>query len=297
MRIRKSIASHLSLLFRGLFLFLLTVSPAHAYDVVSFPSIDGNTHLTAFLGKPEGRGPFPAVVLMHGCGGISQMYSSWAKELNDQGFATLTVDSAGSRNLGVTCGDREKRMRMYRERPFDAYGALEYLQSQDFILPGRIGLVGWSQGGGIVLLTVVSGSIARPVPAPRHDFVVAAAFYPALCNDKLQSRPFTKVAPQSWSTKIPLMVLQGQADNWTRPEPCESFIEAARKRGNPVSIVLYPNAYHGFDMPGEITRTLPQYKTMTGVIPVIGPYPAARADALKRLPAFLGMYLLPEKAD
>lgn len=303
MRTRKSIARQIHFLLCSIFLFLAAALPAHAYDIVYFPSLDGKTRLIAYLAKPEGTGPFPAVVLMHGCGGmhfsgsVSPLYASWAKRLNDYGFATLTVDSAGPRNFGATCGNREKRTRMYRERPFDAYGALEYLQSQDFVIPDKIGLVGWSQGGGIVLLTVVSESIARPNPAPGHDFAVAAAFYPALCSDKLQSKPFTKVAHQSWSTKIPLLVLHGQADNWARPEPCEQFIEEARKRGNPVSIILYPGAYHGFDAPGTKTRTLPQYKTMSGVIPIVGPNPVARTDARKRLSEYLQKYLLLGNAD
>ncbi len=303
MRTRKSLASHFSLLLCGIFLVLAAARSVHAYDLVYFPSLDGKTRLTAYLVKPNGTGPFPAVVLMHGCGGmhysgsVSPLYASWAKELNDYGFVTLTVDSAGPRNFGATCGNREKRRRMYRERPFDAYGALEYLQSQDFVIPDKIGLVGWSQGGGIVLLTVVSESVARPNPVPRHDFAVAAAFYPALCNDRLQSKPFTEVAPQSWSTNIPLLVLHGKADNWTRPEPCAQFIGEAKARGNPVSIKLYPDAYHGFDAPGSRTRKLPQYTTALGVIPIVGPNPVARADARKRLPEFLRLYLLPEKAD
>ena len=303
MRTRKSIAKYLSCLIGGIFLFLTAALSAYAYERVYFPSLDGKTRLIAYLAKPEGEGPFPAVVLLHGCGGmhysgsVSPLYASWAKLLNDHGFVTLTVDSAGPRNFGATCGDREKRMRMYRERPFDAYGALDFLQSKDFVKSDKIGLVGWSQGGGIVLLTVVKESIARPKPAPRHDFAVAAAFYPALCNDRLQSSPFTKVAPQSWSTKIPLLVLHGEADNWTRPEPCVQFIGEVQARGNPVSIKLYPDAHHGFDAPGNKTRELPQYMTATGVIPIVGPNPEARTAAREHLPEFLKRYLLPGEAD
>ena len=303
MRIRRSIAEYFFCLIGGLLLFLATAVPAHAYERVYFPSLDGNTQLTAYLATPEGEGPFPAVVLLHGCGGmhyagsVSPLYASWAKLLNDHGFVTLTVDSAGPRNFRATCGDREKRVRMYRERPFDAYGALEFLQSKNFIRPDKIGLVGWSQGGGIVLLTIVSESIARPDPAPLHDFAVAAAFYPALCNDRLQSTPFTKVAPQSWSTKIPLLVLHGAADNWARPEPCELFISEVKARGNPVSIILYPDAHHGFDAPGSKIRELPQYTTARGVIPIVGPNPEARAAARERLPEFLKAYLLPRKTE
>jgi dienelactone hydrolase len=303
MRTRRSIAEYSIGFISGLLLLLATAMSVHAYERVLFPSLDGKTQLTAYLAIPEGEGPFPVVVLLHGCGGmhyagsVSPFYASWAKLLNDHGFATLTVDSAGPRNLGASCGDRDKRMQMYRERPFDAYGALGFLQSKDFIRPDRIGLLGWSQGGGIVLLTVVSESIARPSPAPRHDYAVAAAFYPALCDDRLQSRPFTNVSPKSWSTTIPLIVLHGESDNWTRPEPCKQFIREVRSRGNPVSITLYPGANHGFDAPGTKTWKLPQYMTADGVIPIVGPDPAARADVRRRLPEFLKTYLSPGKVE
>jgi len=301
MRIRKSTPKFSSFLFLLAVLSILSAPrPAFAYEAVQFLSIDGATDLTAYLSRPEGDGPYPAVILLHGCGGlgfsgsVSSIYSSWTRELNAVGLAVLMVDSAGSRGLGATCGKGKKRIRMYRERPKDAYGALAYLQTRDFILPDKIGVVGWSQGGGIVLLSIVHDSIGRPKPPPEHDFAVAAAFYPALCNDRIQSRPFTKVEPGSWSTKVPLLVLFGAADNWTRLEPCLEFIDAARTRGSPVSIIAYPGAYHGFDAPSRKMTKLPKYKTVSGVIPIVGTHEESRKDALQRLPAFLAKYLLPQ---
>jgi len=244
MPIKKSLANWFLSLAYSLLFCVQTLHIAFASEVVSFPSLYDNTHLTAYLSQPVGSGPFPTVVLLHGCGGsnningIKSIYASWAKLLNDNGMATLIVDSAGSRNLGATCVKGKNRIRMYRERPFDAYGALGYLQSLDIIQPDKVGLLGWSQGGGVTLLSIVTESFARPVPAPDHDFAVAAVFYPALCNDRMQSRPFTKRDPHSWSTKIPLLVLFGAADNWTRPEPCQAFIEEVQERGSPVSIVF-----------------------------------------------------------
>ena len=301
MRTKKFIPDLRGLLFLlGVAAFLSVIQNAHAYEQVLFSSLETKVELTGYLLRPEGEGPFPAVVMMHGCGGlvhsgaVSPLYSSWAQTFSKLGLAVLMVDSAGSRRLGATCTKGKERVRMYRERPKDAYGALAYLQAQKFIRADRIGLVGWSQGGAVVLLSAVQGSIGRPVPPPRHDFAAAAAFYPALCNDRIQSRPFTKVAPGTWSTMIPLLVLQGGADNWTRPGPCEEFIEAVKRRGSPVSMVVYPGAYHGFDAPALKMRELPRYKTVTGVIPIVGTNKEARQDALKRLPAFLSKYLLSE---
>lgn len=300
MRIKKFIrdpAPGLAGIWLGLFLL---ISPAAAsFERLNFESLDRETDLTAYLLRPDGTGPHPAVIMLHGCGGmgfsgtVKSIYSSWARLFTENGIAALVVDSAGSRGLGPTCGRVPERRKMYRLRPFDAYGALAYLQAQHDIIADRIGLVGWSQGGGIVLLTIVEPSIGRPVPRPVHDFAVAAAFYPALCNDRLQSRPFTKVAPNSWSTRIPLLVLQGEADNWTRPEPCTEFIEAAKERGNPVSIILYEEAYHAFDAPALKRTELVRYTTPAGIVPIVQTNRAARKQARQDLIRFLTPYLSP----
>ncbi len=300
MQIRRYIAN-LTICLASLWfgIFLIASSSYAAFEQVQFESLKNKTKISAYLMRPKGAGPFPAVVMLHGCGGmgysgtVKSIYSSWAKLFVEDGMAALVVDSAGSRGLGPTCGRQPERRKMYRLRPFDAYGALAYLQTQSFIDPERIGLVGWSQGGGVTLLTIVDQSIARPNPKPPHDFAVSAIFYPALCNDRLQSRPFTKVAPNSWSTKIPLLVLQGGADNWTPPEPCVSFIDATRERGSPVSIIVFPGAYHSFDAPGLKRIELRRYKTVKGIIPIVKTDEIARNKAREELIAFLRTYLSP----
>jgi dienelactone hydrolase len=64
---------------------------------------------------------------------------------------------------------------------------LAFLQSQPFVIPDKIALIGWSQGGGVVLETIPTRSLGRPNPSPTHDFVAAIVFYPGLCSDKLQA--------------------------------------------------------------------------------------------------------------
>jgi dienelactone hydrolase len=108
--------------------------------------------------------------------------------------------------------------------------------------------MGWSQGGGVALLTINDKSIGRP-PALKQDFRVAVSFYPGACSDRFQSKPWTAVEPQGWTTQIPLLVLSGAADTWTPLAPCEAFLSAAKARGNPVELKVYPNAVHAFDAP------------------------------------------------
>jgi dienelactone hydrolase len=268
-----------------------------AQQSVNFTSLDGTTNLTAHLSRPEGDAARPALVLMHGCSGllnakgqILPIYRAWMRALVVQGYAVLAVDSASSRGFGQTCSASPDRITMWRDRPKDAYAALQYLQAQPFVRADRVGLMGWSQGGGVVLLTINDNSIGRPAGLP-HDFKAAVSFYPGACSERLQSKPFTQVEPQGWTTPVPLLVLFGEADTWTPFAPCEAFVAGAKARGNPVELKSYPSAVHGFDAPNLPRRELPAYRVGNGPMPVIGTDKEARADAFPRVLEFLKLRL------
>src|SRR5580698_10686216 len=189
-------------------LFALALSAAAtqaaaAPETVHFTSLDGATNLTAFLSRPADQGdtPRPALVLLHGCSGlvnkaghITAHYRSWTRALLQKGYVVLAVDSATPRGFGQTCSATPDLTTMLRDRPKDAYAALQYLQAQKFVQADHIGLIGWSQGGGVVLLTINDKSIGRPEDL-KQDFRAAVSFYPGACNEKFQSKPYTQVEP------------------------------------------------------------------------------------------------------
>ena len=88
------------------------------------------------------------------------------------------------------------------------------LQAQPFVRADR---VAWSDGAGgaTILLAIRTGSSARPGEL-KADFRAAVALYPGLCDEQLQVNLIGAEAARSWTTAIPLPVLQGAADNWTR---------------------------------------------------------------------------------
>jgi dienelactone hydrolase len=289
----------LSLLPRLLFALTLSAlaTAAAAQETVKFPSLDGTTYLTAYLSRPEGDAPRPALVLMHGCSGLVNgrgrilgIYRSWMRALVVQGYTALAVDSAGSRGFGQTCTAGPERLTMYRDRPKDAYAALLYLQTQPFVHAGRIGLMGWSQGGGVVLLSINDKSIGRP-SGLAQDFRAAVSFYPGACSERLQSKPFTQVEPGSWTTQVPLLLLFGEADSWTSFPPCEAFIASAKARGSPVELKSYPSAAHAFDAPNLAVTELPAYREGDRPMPVIATDREARADAFLRVLEYLKLRL------
>jgi dienelactone hydrolase len=268
------------------------------HTVVHFPSLDGNdgrrppTVLAGHIFRPLDQGRHSALVFLHGCGGLihdgdlDERETSWAGELNRLGYAVLMVDSHWPRGIGSTCSLRvtnpDEWMKLMLKREDDAYGALQFLAAQPFVESNRIGVIGWSLGGGVVLLATRSGERARLNGTGSASFRAAVAFYPALCNDDEQ--------PPGWSNEIPLLLLQGASDTWTRAAPCKRFVENAVARGARIDMQLYPGAYHAFDATNIPLQLLP-IQTRPGTLPYLGSDPAARGDAFERVPAFLARYL------
>jgi dienelactone hydrolase len=266
---------------------------AQAQEVVSFASLDGDltggtpTSLRGLLFKPAGSGPFPAVVGMHGCGGLFNKQgqlvareAAWAEILTSRGYVVLFPDSFGPRNVVHACAYGISDARPWAERSDDAYGALRYLQSQPFVIGERIGLIGWSHGGGTVAFAVDRSSKTRPATLPKGDFRAAVAFYPGWCS----------ALGKNWTTAIPFLLEIGASDDWTVAAPCVKRVKSAMNRGAPMRMMVYAGAFHDFDWPGmtlHITTPRPGKTVHTGM------NPEARADAVARVPAFLDEYLKP----
>ena len=235
---------------------------------------------------PEGN-PRAAVVMLHGCGGpyassgrLSSRHQMWGEYLSGLGYAALMVDSFTSRGLREICTVRYAD-RTIREahRVGDAYAALTYLSDRLRLEPVRIGVLGWSHGGGAVL-----DAITRK-PAAAAPFKAAVAFYPGCRARAARSDSFHPVAPT--------LILIGESDDWTPAPPCKALTQTVAARGEPISIVTYPDTYHGFDSP----NTKPRVRTEVpnGANPGEGVTVAsnaeAREDAKARVKAFFAEHL------
>jgi len=261
---------------------LAFVNEAGAAETVTFPGVD--VTLKAIFYRPAGSGPFPAVVALHGCSGlygtdglISSRHADWAQRLVKLGFIVLFPDSFGSRGAEAQCKTEDRVTRPEHERLEDAFAAKSYLQSRPDVKASATYLLGWSNGGSTVLYAVESGRNAND---RKPDFVKAVAFYPG-CRVPAEHG--------DWHARLPLMILIGAADDWTPAAPCEALAAAAVKAGEPVSITVYPGAYHDFDHPDlsvHVTSGLAYTANGNGVAHT-GTNPAARKDALRRVPAFL----------
>jgi dienelactone hydrolase len=270
---------------RALFIALagaaLWVTGSAAAERVDIPAGELTLHGTLY--RPDGAGPFPAVVALHDCGGINhrpianeRLYTQWAKLLVDEGFVVLFPDSFGSRGLGSQCRERQHRVRASRDRVTDANAARLWLQSQSYVSGDHVALLGWSNGGIAALWAV------RPTAAPKDgtpDFRSAVAFYPG-CR---------RLRDTAWSARIPTLILIGSADDWTPASYCQQMVAGAHGRSAGAQIVVYPGAHHEFDRantPIRLRTGLANTADPSGRAPG-GTNPAARNDALKRVPEWL----------
>jgi dienelactone hydrolase len=255
---------------------------------VSFPNLTPGTptEITATLVKPEGPGPFPAVVQLHGCGGLEAQSYRWARWLADRGYVALVVDSFGPRGVAGDCrsGPDEPPI---TARFDDAFGALRYLQAQPFVIADRVAAIGWSQGG-VYSMAVINGpslerARRRGVKLPPVGFAAGIGVYPGGCFSLVNEQVIR-----------PLLVLIGGADDWTPAAKCKEMVDAMRSRGATATIVIYPGAYHYFDVEGQKLEVLPDVENESrpgGHGATVSYQTAAAADAYRQVEAFLARHL------
>lgn len=241
---------------------------AGAYEIVSIKATRpaGAAYLKAELFRPKGDGPFPAVVLMHGCGGwqgavLSGLHSH-ATYFLDHGYVVLNLDSFGPRGTsgGTICESTARLVRALDYRTYDAFDALRYLRSQKFVDPQNVFLMGQSNGGSV--------AINAAKATGRDGYRAVAAYYP-WCGSLGASR--VKLAS-------PLIIFSGGRDDWVPAWQCRHKTAT----GATLKVIEYPAAAHSFDLPITTQRYLGK---------LIGFDKPATEDSRTRMLAFFGSHV------
>jgi dienelactone hydrolase len=192
--------------------------------------------LQGYLRRANGERPSAAIVLLHGCSGDwRRLDERWGKQISAWGYVTLTVDSFGPRGIKSACGGG-----MPVDLAFDAYRALNFLVQQPFVDSRRVAALGFSLGGWLALTSVERGIVEHISP---NKFRAAIAFYPPCLGFKD-------------NMTVPTLILIGDRDDWALAAECRNMVDGrddwgiSRRKGEgvPVRLVVYPDAFHGFDI-------------------------------------------------
>ena len=254
-------------LFRVLCLTLVLVAPVSAQEVAE--RLAG--HLIEDI--PNGPGPFPGILAIPGCSGISlnspetdagggsptdpyfrRHYPRMAKALSDEGYAVFSLDYQSAEGVVSAClGEvHPTRIAEYIEV------AARQITADPRVQTGRVFLIGWSLGGAGLLHAL------DPLDDAELNISDAIAIYPRC------------VGVMPWSSTIPVHLFLGEADEITPAETCRALVWKIEEH-LPVIVRSYPGARHGFDI-GEASAEI-----STGRGTTIGFNQAATEDTWQRI--------------
>jgi dienelactone hydrolase len=174
---------------------------------------------------PPGTGPFAAVVVLHGCNGVSPHTRGWARRLVSWGYAALIVDSFRPRGMDNVCNRGYLVPPAVRGR--DAFAAAAYLRTLPNIHAKRIAVIGFSHGGGGALFAARQGA--------GTPFAAIIAYY-----------PWCPVEAPAFVSDLQILI--GDADDWTPAQRCLDFVgRYAAGAAHRPALKVYPGAKHSFD--------------------------------------------------
>jgi dienelactone hydrolase len=204
-----------------------------------------STMIAGELRLPRGgTGKFPAVVLLHGSGGVGPGPEFWAKQFNEMGIASYVLDSFTGRNIVSTSTNQALLGRL--NMIVDAYRAFDMLADHARIDPARIAVMGFSRGGQSALYS--SMNRFREMWNPRARFAAHIPLY-ASCT--------TTFIGDTDVSGVPIRQYHGLADDYVTIAPCRPYFERLQKAGRDAKLIELPDAHHAYDNPlGPKTPTM-----------------------------------------
>jgi carboxymethylenebutenolidase len=193
---------------------------------VSYKS--GDETVKGVMYTPAGKGPFPALIVIHEWYGLNDWVKLQASQLSDEGYVTLAVDLY----RGKVAANGDEAHELMRGLPEDRaardlVAAFNYLASQKNVKANKIGSIGWCMGGGY--------SLAAALNEPKLAATVIN--YGRLATDPAALQKIN----------APILGLFGGQDRGIPPDSVKAFEEQMKKLGKKVEVHIYPDAGHGFE--------------------------------------------------
>jgi dienelactone hydrolase len=212
-----------------------TFTPADYAAILDGSFTSKADQISGKLTLPEGAsGKVPAVILMHGSGGIRQeIEHSVSAALLKAGIATLIVDSFKGRGISGTGGDQGKLT--MAGTVMDSFQALKALRERPEIDGARIGIAGFSRGG---VAAIFSGQtpLLQAALGDAPGYAAHAPVYPGCATQWDSVKP----------TAAPMHFFLGKDDNLTPAAKCERYASRIRDAGGKAEVTIYSNASHQF---------------------------------------------------
>lgn len=213
--------------------------PAHL-DVASMPDA-----IPATLRLPTGEGRFPAVVILHGSGGVDGRGEQYARALAAAGIASLEVDMWGARGIGTRDGIARRPAARFAMP--DVYGALHFLSSHPKIEARNVGVMGFSYGAMLSIYTA-SSQTGLLYATEGRDFRAALPVYPVCWPFEPGAVGFHFVGNEF--PRMPLLLLVGDRDDYDADggTSCRNLVtRGSPEARNRAAIHVYPGATHGWE--------------------------------------------------
>ncbi len=217
-----------------LFLSLIFSISSFAADGKTVSYKSGDETVQGVFYTPAGRGPFPALVVIHEWWGLNDWVKEQASKLADEGYVTLAVDLYRGK-VATTADEAHEIMRGVPEdrAARDLHAAVEFLKSRSDVKKDRIGSIGWCMGGGY----------SHDVALQEPTLAAAVINYGHLAAD----------ADSIKRINASVLGIFGGQDRGIPVDDVKKFEQALKQQGNKVEILIYPDAGHAFENPNNKT--------------------------------------------
>src|SRR5450631_2295505 len=211
---------------------LLAATSALAADSKPVSYKSGDETVQAVLYAPSGKGPFPALVVIHEWWGLNDWVKDQASKLADQGYVTLAIDLYRGK-VATTPEMAHEIMRGVPEdrAKRDLHAAFEFLASQPNVKKDRIGSIGWCMGGGYSL------DVALQEPTSAATVIN----YGHLATDPEALKKIN----------APILGLFGAQDRGISLDDVQKFEASMKQLGKKIDVKIYDDAGHGFENPSN----------------------------------------------
>jgi carboxymethylenebutenolidase len=205
---------------------------ALAADGKSASYKSGDDTVSGMLYTPAGKGPFPALIVIHEYWGLNDWVKEQASKFADQGYVSLAIDLY----RGKVADNPDLAHELMRGVPEDRASrdlraAFDYLASQPNVKKDRIGSIGWCMGGGYSLRVAI--------------------LEPTLAADVINYGPLVTEPEQLKKINAPILGSFGGQDRGITPDDVKKFQQTLTQLGKKVEIKIYPDAGHAFENPNN----------------------------------------------